>query len=233
MAILLIPGFMLDADLWRDVEIGLSEFAPFYHADLGQDGTIEAMAKRALEHLPERFILVGFSMGGYVARKLVRLVPERVQALILIATSARGNSVNLEARRAAADNKVTAASFNGMSRISIVRSLHPDHADDDSLINRIRDMNKRLGAKAFVLQSNIIREDERDKLFTINCPTLVIAASHDALRSEEEAKEMQEKIPFAKMEVIDGAGHMIPMEAPETLSETIKNWLHRDCKIVA
>ncbi|WP_210338675.1 alpha/beta fold hydrolase [Ensifer sp. ENS06] len=92
MAMLFVPGFMLDADLWRDVVPALGEYGPATYADLSQDGSIEAMARRTLMDAPDRFILTGFSMGGYVAREIVRQAPDRVTALILIATSARGDS---------------------------------------------------------------------------------------------------------------------------------------------
>lgn len=224
MPVLLIPGFMLDADLWRDLELELPGYGPFQHADLSQDGTIEAMATRALADAPERFILAGFSMGGYVAREVARRAPERVQALILIATSARGDSLTLAARKAAA-GKVTAASFNGLSRSAILRSLHPDRAMDEALIERIRDMNKRLGPEVFVRQSGLTREDGRGWLHEIKCPTLIIAAAQDALRSLEEAKELQAGIPGAKLEIIEGSGHMIPVEKPQRLAAIIRDWL--------
>lgn len=225
MPVLLIPGFMLDADLWRDMELELPGCGLFLHADLSQDGTIEAMATRALADAPKRFILIGFSMGGYVAREVARRAPERVQALILIATSARGDSLTLAARKAAAADKVTAASFNGLSRSAILRSLHPDRAMDEALIGRIRDMNKRLGPEVFVRQSGLTREDGRGWLHEIKCPTLVIAAAQDVLRSLEEARELQAGIPGAKLEIIEGSGHMIPVEKPRRLAAIIRDWL--------
>lgn len=216
---------MLDADLWREMEDALTEFGPFIHADLSRGDTIEAMTRSALTSAPERFILIGFSMGGYVAREIARTAPERVEALILIATSARGDSPTLAARKAAATDKVTASNFNGMSRTAIVRSLHPDHANDDALIGRVRDMNKRLGPEAFVRQSSLVREDGRSRLSDIHCPTLVIAAAQDALRSLDEARELQEGVSGARLEVIEGTGHMIPLEAPDALSDVVKIWL--------
>jgi pimeloyl-ACP methyl ester carboxylesterase len=89
MAVIFVSGFMLDADLWRDVELGLSDFGPIQHADLSLDNTLTAMAERALRDVQSPFILIGFSMGGYVAREMVRLAPERVSGLVLVATSAR------------------------------------------------------------------------------------------------------------------------------------------------
>src|SRR4051812_296462 len=50
------------------------------------------MAQHVLVGAPEHFALIGFSMGGYVARHIACLVPKRVQALVLVATSARADT---------------------------------------------------------------------------------------------------------------------------------------------
>jgi pimeloyl-ACP methyl ester carboxylesterase len=46
------------------------------------------------------FDVIGFSMGGYVAREIARIAPDRVQQLVLMATSSRGDTT-LQARRKA------------------------------------------------------------------------------------------------------------------------------------
>src|SRR3954462_14407622 len=103
MSLLLVPGFMADADLWRDVEGALAGYGPILHANTSQDGTLLALAQRALAAAPPSFTLIGFSMGGYVACEMARLAPRRVSALVLVATSSRGDTPD-QARR-----KVTAA----------------------------------------------------------------------------------------------------------------------------
>ena len=80
MAILLVPGFMADETLWRDLEAPLERFGPLYYADLRHDTSIAAMARRALDTAPPSFLLIGFSMGSYDAREIARLAPERVRA---------------------------------------------------------------------------------------------------------------------------------------------------------
>jgi pimeloyl-ACP methyl ester carboxylesterase len=91
MALVLIPGFMLDGDMWASFEREMEDFHPVYHADLGQDDSIAGMARRVIAQAPDRFILIGFSLGGYVAREVVRQAPESVSALVLVATSARAD----------------------------------------------------------------------------------------------------------------------------------------------
>lgn len=225
MALVFVPGFMLDEDLWRDVQPALQPFTPLFYADMSKDSSIEALVDRALAEAPPLFSLIGFSMGGYVAREMARRAPERVQVLVLICTSARGDGANQVARKASANAHKERSKFNGMSRAAIVKSLHPDRAADAEMIERIRVMGERLGADVFIRQSAITREDGMQTLHEIKVPTLVIAAAQDALRSLDQARELQRGIPGAVMTVIKNSGHMIPIEAPQVLSGVIATWL--------
>lgn len=225
MTTLLVPGYMLDAELWRDVEPGLSGSGPVIHADLSQDATLQDMASRALSDAPASFVLIGFSMGGYVAREIVRQAPQRVSALVLIATSARGDSEVQAKRKAAIAEREEMTAFRGLSSAAIASSLHPDNAGRSDLITRIQAMGQRLGGDVFRRQSLLVRQDERADLVAIGCPTLVIAGERDQLRSREEAIELHENIRGSQLEIIEKTGHMIPMEAPERLVAVIGEWL--------
>ncbi|MCJ2122728.1 alpha/beta fold hydrolase [Methylobacterium sp. J-077] len=225
MSLVLLPGFMTDPDLWADIGPLLAPLGPILHGDLSRDTAIDAMAGRVAAEAPDRFALVGFSMGGYVAREIARLAPDRVQALVLIATSARADTPAQARRKAAAVENVRRQGFSGLSRAAILGSIHPDRAGDAALIARIRQMGDRLGGEVFLRQAGQARASDRDRLGSIACPTLVVAAAQDGLRSLDEARELQAGIPGAVLTVIDGSGHMLPMEAPDALAEAIVPWL--------
>jgi len=223
MPVVLVPGFMLDADLWSDLVDDLAALGPVRHADLSRAASIEEMAADLLEAAPGRFDLVGFSMGGYVARAAQRAAPHRIRRLVLIATSARGDAA-VQAQRKAAIAEADPASFRGLSRGSIRTSLAPDREGDTGLVERIRAMSVRLGGETFRRQALVRRDGDMDLLPAIGCPTLVVAGSRDRLRSLDEARELQAGIPGATLRIID-AGHMIPMEAPEELSAALLAFL--------
>jgi len=225
MSLLLVPGFMADETLWADLEAPLAPFTPLYHADLRHDASIEAMARRALDAAPPSFLLVGFSMGGYVAREIARLAPERVRALVLIATSTRPDTPALRQRKGAIGKAAPSIAFSGLSRIAVASSLHPKDRNNEALIERVRAMGMRLGGEVFRRQSMLERPGDLDRLHEIRCPTLVVAAAQDQLRSIEEARELQAGIPGATLEVIEDTGHMIPIEAPQRLAGIIVPWL--------
>src|SRR5437016_9447733 len=112
---LLLPGFMLDATLWDDMHDGLAQLGHLHFGDLGQDDAIANMATRVLETAPERFILIGFSMGGYVAQAIALQAPHRVLALALLNTSARQNSSDEVARNRAQVELARRMPFKGLT----------------------------------------------------------------------------------------------------------------------
>lgn len=162
-------------------------------------------------------------MGGYIARSLVEQFPERVAALVLIASSLRPDT---QEQKLLKDAAVTASShgrFKGLSDTSIAKSLHPQHSKDKVLIERIRTMGIQLGYEEFAKQSALVRGEFSPQ--NIRCPTLVIAGAQDGLRLAEEARELSNAILGSRLEIIEDAGHMIPLEKPEALPQIIVDWL--------
>jgi len=216
--IVLLPGFMLDDTLWDD-------FVPLLPTDwnvqrvaLAPGRTVREVAQGLAERLAGPAVVLGFSMGGYVARALAVTHPHLVEALVLVATSARRERPSTP--RAGA---IAGALFAGLSRRAIQSSLSHAHADDQLLIDRVRAMGVRLGSDAFAWQSALDRTDA--PLEAIACPTLVVAARQDQLRSIDEANELADAIPGARLEIIEGTGHLIPLEAPESLANVLVQWL--------
>ena len=216
--LVLIPGFMLDASMWDDLAPLLSDHYRLLHADPTNPNSIAEYAAMTLSSAPPKFVLVGFSMGGYVAREMVRMSSDRVSGMILIATSAR------EGKRTATPSSdcpnIKSPRFNGLSRAAIRKSLGPEREDDDALVERLRVAGVRLGGDTYLRQSAFLRESDLDRLNEISCPTLVIAGKHDKLRSFDEAQELGSGIPNAELQVLE-AGHMVPLEVPGPLARAI------------
>ena len=226
MTLLLIPGFMADATLWDAMIDDLAPFGPLVATDLSRGEDIETMAAAILADAPARFVAIGFSMGGYVARELARIAPERVTALILIATSARGDTEELIRQRRSA-LKAAPRAFKGLSRPAIVSSLHPDLAADEAMIARVRDMGLRLGGEVFHRQSAMARAGDLNRLGEITQPTLIIAADADRLRGTDEAEELHRGIAGSTLVHITHSGHMIPLEQPQALAKAMTDWLSK------
>jgi len=83
--LVLLPGFMCDEDLWTDMIPDLAALGRIHFGNVFEDTSLEGMARRVLALAPERFVLVGFSMGGgEVARYVARHGRDRVAKAVLI-----------------------------------------------------------------------------------------------------------------------------------------------------
>ncbi len=183
------------------------------------------MAERVLAAVPDRFSLVGFSMGGFVAREIALRAPDRVERLALLNTSARGDDPDQARRKQGLARAAEARGFRGLSRHSILSSLHPDRRDDERMVGKIREMADRIGKAGFVNQIGVARRDGHGDLIRITCPTLVVWCREDELRSQEEARELADGIPVARLEIVENCGHMLPLEAPEETVALLRGWL--------
>lgn len=223
--LILLPGFMCDADLWTDVEPALDARWRVEYGDLFSDSSIEAMAGRVLDAAPERFVAVGFSMGGFVARAMALTAPERLRALVLIATSAMGTMPEHAARNRERRERIAGQPFHGLSRGNLKRALHPSRRDDEALVDRMLAMGARLGKDVLLRQLSAERVDGHGRLAEIRCPALVVAAAADELRPRAETDRLAVGIPGAGHEIMADCGHMIPLERPQALAALLNGWL--------
>jgi pimeloyl-ACP methyl ester carboxylesterase len=219
--LVLLPGFMCDEDLWADMVPELSARGRIHYGNVFEDSTLEGMARRVLAHVPRRFLLVGFSMGGFVARVLTLLAPERVCGVAFIASSARGYSDEERKRR-----QVGYGPGGRPPRAeSGAPGLHPDRERDPLLIGRLRGMQQRLGREVRARQAALIRRDGYADLERITCPALVVACRQDRLRSFAETERMARHLPNATFKVIEDCGHMAPLEKPHELTALLAHWI--------
>ncbi|PWC29343.1 alpha/beta fold hydrolase [Teichococcus aestuarii] len=224
--LLLLPGLLCDARLWRDPIAALADLAECQVADLTQDDTLRGMALRALEAAPPRFALAGLSMGGYVAFEILRLAPERVTRLALFDTSARPDTEEAARRRRGLMALTRTGQFRGVTPRLLPSLLHPD-AVEGPLGHEVRAMADRVGREAFLRQQLAIlqRPDSRPMLPEIRLPTLVAVGEQDILTPPELAEEIAAGIPGARLERIAQSGHLPTMEQPAAAAALMRGWL--------
>ena len=214
---------MCDQDLWTDMVPDLEALGRIHYGNVYQDSTLDGMARRVLDQAPERFVLVGFSMGGFVARVLTLMAPERVSGVVFVASSARGYSEEETKRRQ------TGYGPGGRPPRATLGApgLHPDRENDPVLVSRLRGMQQRLGREVRARQAALVRREGYADLERIACPTLVVACRQDRLRSFAETERMARHLPHATFEVIEDCGHMAPLEKPHELAALLGDWIGR------
>ena len=222
--LVLLPGFMCDADLWADMAADLAKLGTVHYGNVYQDDTLDGMARRVQAEAPDRFVLVGFSMGGFVARVLTLMAPERVRGVAFIASSAREYTPAERERRI----KGNLPGDRPKRANGVAAGLHPDRERDPVLLDRLRGMQRRLGPEVRARQAALVRRDGYADLERIACPALVIACRQDRLRRFAETERMAKHLPRGRFEVIEDCGHMAPLEKPHELAERLAGWIARE-----
>jgi len=225
--LLLLPGLLNGASLFTHQADVLANMAGVTIADLTASDSIAALARDALAQAPEgAFVLIGMSMGGYVAFEIMRQAPQRVLALALIDTSARADSKEAMAGREQLI-ELGARDFPAVIEKLIERMVHPENAGRPEVSGVFQSMATGLGYEVFVRQQHAIggRADSRPTLATIGCPTLILCGREDLVTPVDAHEEMAAAISGAQLKLIEECGHLSPLEQPEQVTAMLVEWL--------
>jgi pimeloyl-ACP methyl ester carboxylesterase len=225
-AVVLLHALSQDASMWDGPRAALAAkgyqvLAPdqrgFGAAPLGgPPATLDVVADDVARLLDERgfvdAVLVGSSMGGYVAMSFLRRHPGRVRALGLLAARATSDDPAARAERETFARLVVDPVTGPVLVEALVpklvgattRALRPD------VLAQVRKaaLSADKAALAWAQRAIAARPDSRDVLSTSGVPTLVIAGDEDELVPVDTAAG-------ARLVVVPGAGHLLPLEAPE------------------
>ena len=180
---------------------------------------------------PARVVLVGHSMGGRVALEIQRRAPQRLAGLALLDTGFRGRAAG-EAGQRERENRhalLAKARQDGMRAMGgtwLQGMVHPERLDDETLVEAILAMIERKDPDTFAAQIDALlaRPDATEQLAGIACPTLLLCGRQDAWSPLERHEEMAGLIPGSRLEVIEEAGHMSPMERPAAVARALDHW---------
>jgi 3-oxoadipate enol-lactonase len=242
LPLLLVHGFPFHAGMWEAQLLGLSDEARVIAPDLRGFGMSDpggvaplAMEDHAadlaalLDELEIRQAVVcGLSMGGYVALAFWRLHRDRVRGLVLADTKAAPDTE--EARRGRFDlaQRVQDAG-TGVAVDALLPKLLSEQTlrEQPAVEGRLRQIMEGTLADtvARALHGMAERPDATPLLGEIDVPTLVIAGEDDGLIPPTEARKLAEAIPGARLELIAGAGHVPPMEAPDEFNRIVREFL--------
>jgi 3-oxoadipate enol-lactonase len=236
--VVLLHGFPFSRAIWSSVLGQLSQSYRVYAPDLRGHGatpapdeptSMEAMAKDVLAFMDkegvERFTLIGHSMGGYVAFELERLAPERVDALVLVTTRATGDADAVKANRRKQADLVHLEGVSALANLLLPKLLAPNpNRVTVEEARRMMEANSVTGVTR-ALDAMAERRDHGDHLPEIKAPTLVIAGGEDQVMPRAEQERLAREIPNARLEAVNGAGHLPMMEKPEEFLSVLKAFL--------
>ena len=155
-------------------------------------------------------------MGGYVALEVMRIAPERVRSLVLMATSAKADTdeqITLRNRLIAVGRE---RGIGAVVDALLPRMLGYESPDKPELNARIRKMAIEVGQDTFERQQHAVmtRRDQTATLAAITVPTTIASGTDDRIIDPQRSHEMATAIAGARHEIAPGFGHMLTMEAP-------------------
>lgn len=236
-----VHGFPLSRDTWsKQVEAFRSThrvIAPDLRG-LGQSeaqpgtNTMERFADdvhallRQLETGP--VVLVGHSMGGYVALAFARRYPEMLRGLVLVATKAGADTQEGAAGRRATAEKVKLEGTDGVVGAMAPRMLAAGN-HDAAMAAQVRELMEPSKPEGVIgaLLGMAERPDSTPMLGLIRVPTLVVTGADDTIIPPAESETLANGIPDAQLRVIPNAGHLVAFERPDELNAALKEWLDR------
>ena len=218
--VVLLPALLCNAGLFiHQIKALENEFDVFV-TENGTDASLADAAGRILKQVPERFILGGISMGGYIAFEILRQAPERVAALILMDTNARSDPPAAQEKRRKAIETAETSGIEAVIPSALLNIIAPVHRDNETIRHILTQMAQKTGIKRYVNEQMLImgRPDSTDLLKKITCPVLVMGGESDALSPPEAMDAIAAQIPHSAHVIIENSGHLPPLENPAAVT---------------
>jgi pimeloyl-ACP methyl ester carboxylesterase len=227
---LFLPGQLTDERLWAPMLAAMPQglITPHF-MELTRGDTIPALARQVLSGPPDAFVLVGLSLGGYVAFEILRQSPHRVKALILFNTSARNDDAEKIEERERVKRAVEVGKFSGVTNRLMPTIVHPRQLGNRAVTDTVMQMAASVGQDGFLKQQHAImhRADSRELLPHTTLPTLVIGGDSDQRTPPELQREIINHIPHAEFHLLNAVGHLAPLEEPERCAELLTIFLRK------
>ncbi|MGL6210521.1 MAG: alpha/beta fold hydrolase [Paracoccaceae bacterium] len=226
--VVLIPGLMADARLFLPQIVGLGASRSMQVSLVTASDTVEMMSAGVLASAPAKFALIGHGLGGDVALDVVRRAPDRVTRVVLIATDPLSEPPQAAAAREA---RIVAAKSGRLAEAMLGEIPAGALADTpwrEDVLALVRDMALGLGEGVFLRQSRALqrRPDQQKTMRKVKIPALIVAGTVDTLVPVRRQEFTAGLMPFAKMQMIDEAGHLPTLEQPEAVTAVLEAFLN-------
>ncbi len=176
--------------------------------------------------------ICGVSMGGMIALQFVLAHPERVKCLILIATSAIGDNVDV-LLQFIKQGETLPVEDRAKATIPILftKQYQEKILNDESLWKEfmLRFTEDPTTIQDYRNQANAIRNhDVRNRLSEIQKPTLILVGTNDFLLPPRYSRKIAKRIPNAELVVLKGPGHGLIVEAAAEVNAKILEFLFKN-----
>jgi len=241
LPVVLIHAFPMSSAMWEPQFEALKSFrvlAPdlrgFGGSPLAAPWFIEHAVDDLLETLTslgvEKAVLVGLSMGGYVALRAVEKNPSRVKGLVLCDTRAEADANENKIKRAAAVDLVRSRGVGAFVEPFLKDALaQATMTGKPKVVEFLKGIALKSSPEAVMaaLAALASRGDATASLPLIKVPTAVLVGSQDKITPLPLAEAMRARVPGAELHIIPDAGHFSNAENPSAFNERLVSFLKR------
>jgi 3-oxoadipate enol-lactonase len=243
LPVVFVHGFPFSQEMWRLQVAGLSGDYHLITYDVRGHGRskvgdgqymIEFFVDDLiglLDHLRiEKAVVVGLSMGGYIALRAIERNPDRFRGLVLCDTRSEADTNEGKIKRAASIQSVRNDGVKKYAEGFVKAVFAPQTFErNPEAVKSIRRIIEKTSpiAIAGTLLALASRTDTTESLSKINVPTLILVGEHDALTPVSAAKSMSEKIRQSELHVISNAAHLSNLENSEEFNMHLSGFLRR------
>jgi pimeloyl-ACP methyl ester carboxylesterase len=238
--VVLLHGFPLSSAIWREQHQRLSEHYRVIAPDLRGHGRslapsgvyeMELLARDVLALLDARLIkkaiIIGHSMGGYVALAACKLAPDRILALGLVDSQAGADTEEARQGRFKMAEKVAAEGSKVVADAMLPKLFAPNLPAGAPIIDQVRQMMLNTPSAGIIgtLKGMAGRADSAALLPNLNIPVLILTGDNDQIFPPAKAKAMAALITTATFSIVENAGHMPMLEQPQATTTAVRNFL--------
>ncbi|MDP5084274.1 MAG: alpha/beta hydrolase [Yoonia sp.] len=225
--LVMIPPMLSDARVFAHQLQELSRSQAVMVAPTSCGERMEEIASQILTWSPSRFALCGMGMGGMVAMEVLRRAPDRVTRIALISTSPQADTPEAAAARETHIIAARAGRWDDVLQHEINSTWMAPSTDKVDLVRHLTEMGRDLGPEVYIKQARAMqrRKDQQSILRQIEQPASVICGRHDGQYHLKRHTFLAELIPYANLEIIEGAGYLPSMEAPEATTDALQRWM--------
>ncbi len=203
--------------------------APYRLRDMAEDtiGLMDALGIKSAH-------LVGASMGGMIAQEIAISFPQRVRSLTSIMSTTGNPKVPPPTREASAmlmapppkTKEEFFIRFAQTWKVLRVGSFPLDEAKDRERAERVFARGLNPAGVGRQLRAILASGSRKERLRAVKAPTLVIHGTVDPLVRPEGGKDTAASIPGAKLMMVDGMGHAIPIPMWPQIIDAIDKHAH-------
>ena len=191
---------------------------------------LENVTKTLRNQIKSPVFLVGHSMGGLIAQEAYARFPELVGGMCLCFTSAAFVGKGEFAQQFIAQRIGPLDEGKAMAEVAarLMPTMRGAKSDPSGLALAERTMASippQTYRKAVHLLTTF---DRRANLPNISVPTLLVAGSDDRTAPPAVMEKMAQKIPNAEYVLLEGCGHLGPMDQPEAFNEVLESFLKKN-----